>query len=61
VSRGRRTLIRYLGHDEACWDERFRRYLHDDPAESGTTWIRLRPTWLVATDLSYETEHHRDP
>jgi hypothetical protein len=60
VSRGRSILSRYLGVDEARWDERFRRYLYDDPAESGTTWIRLRPSSLIATDLSYETEPGRD-
>jgi hypothetical protein len=60
VSRGRRKLTRYLGNDEARWDERFRRYLHDDPAESGTRWIRLGPSWLIARDLSYESERHRD-
>jgi hypothetical protein len=54
VPRGRRKLARYLGQDESRWDERFRRYLHDDPATRGTTWLRLRPTRLTATDLSYQ-------
>jgi nitroimidazol reductase NimA-like FMN-containing flavoprotein (pyridoxamine 5'-phosphate oxidase superfamily) len=53
VPRGRRMLTRYLGLDEAGWDPRFRRYLHDDPVESGTVWLRLPPTTLTAKDLSY--------
>lgn len=53
IPRGRRKLARYLGEDETSWDERFRRYLHDDPASKGTTWLRLRPAFLVAKDLSY--------
>jgi nitroimidazol reductase NimA-like FMN-containing flavoprotein (pyridoxamine 5'-phosphate oxidase superfamily) len=55
VPRGRRKLARYLGADEERWDQRFRRYLHDDPAEKGTAWLRLRPSSLVARDLSYTT------
>jgi hypothetical protein len=51
VARGRRKLARYLGPDEARWDPRFRAYLHDDP---GTVWVHLRPSRLVAKDLSYE-------
>jgi hypothetical protein len=60
VARGRRELGRYLGPDDALWDERFRAYLHDDPTESGTVWIRLHPTSLRAIDLSYQvsgTDH----
>jgi hypothetical protein len=53
VARGRRKLSRYLGPDEERWDERFRHYLHDDPAERGTVWLRLRPRSLLAKDLSY--------
>jgi len=53
VARGRRKLSRYLGQDEARWDRRFRHYLHDDPAHTGTVWLRLRPDSLVAQDLSY--------
>lgn len=53
VPRGYRKLARYLGADETRWDERFRRYLHDDPAGKGTTWLRLRPALLTARDLSY--------
>jgi hypothetical protein len=49
------TLSRYLGPDENTWDSRFRRYLHDDPAERGTIWIRLKPASLTAKDLSYRT------
>jgi hypothetical protein len=51
VARGRRKLARYLGDDEARWDRRFRAYLHDAP---GTVWVHLRPSRLVAKDLSYE-------
>jgi nitroimidazol reductase NimA-like FMN-containing flavoprotein (pyridoxamine 5'-phosphate oxidase superfamily) len=54
VPRGRRKLCRYLGPDETRWDDRFRRYLHDDPAESGTVWLRLRPTTMTTQDLSYQ-------
>jgi len=53
VPRGRRKLSRYLGADETRWDDRFRRYLHDDPAGKGTAWLRLRPASLIARDLSY--------
>ncbi|TDC62144.1 pyridoxamine 5'-phosphate oxidase family protein [Streptomyces hainanensis] len=53
VARGRRKLVRYLGLDESVWDERFVRYLHDDPAARGTRWLRLRPASLVAKDLGY--------
>jgi nitroimidazol reductase NimA-like FMN-containing flavoprotein (pyridoxamine 5'-phosphate oxidase superfamily) len=54
VERGYRKLRRYLGPDDDQWDDRFRHYLRDDPAESGTVWIRLRPASLTATDLSYD-------
>jgi hypothetical protein len=50
VPRGRRKLIRYLGPDESRWQRRFQVYLHEDP---DTTWLRVRPTSLVAKDLSY--------
>lgn len=53
VPRGRRKLSRYLGTDETRWDARFEHYLYDDPGRRGTTWLRLRPTSLTATDLSY--------
>ena len=53
VPRGYRKLSRYLGPDEERWDTRFREYLHDDPAVRGTIWLRLRPSSLTATDLSY--------
>jgi hypothetical protein len=46
-------LSRYLDPDESRWDDRFRRYLHDDPAARGTIWIRLEPASLSAKDLSY--------
>lgn len=54
VSRGHRMLSRYLGADETQWDTRFRDYLRDDPAERGTAWVRLSPTFLTAVDLSYD-------
>lgn len=50
VPRGRRKLTRYLGPDEASWDHRFRRYLHEDV---GTVWLHVVPDSLRATDLSY--------
>lgn len=53
VPRGRRKLVRYLGEDEALWDDRFVRYLYDDPSERGTTWLRLRPVSLSSQDLGY--------
>lgn len=53
VPRGRRKLSRYLGEDEALWDDRFVRYLYDDPGERGTVWLRLRPVSLSGQDLSY--------
>ena len=54
VPRGRRKPARYLGPDETRWDPRFRGYPHDDPAERGTCWLRLRPVSLTAWDLSYQ-------
>lgn len=57
IPRGYRKLQRYLGPDEAQWDTRFRQYLHDDPTETGTMWIRLRPRLLKAIDLSYEVSN----
>ncbi|HET6709100.1 pyridoxamine 5'-phosphate oxidase family protein [Amycolatopsis sp.] len=51
VARGRRKLVRYLGDDEERWDPRFREYLHGDV---GAVWVHLRPSRLVAKDLSYE-------
>ncbi|WP_328630740.1 pyridoxamine 5'-phosphate oxidase family protein [Streptomyces sp. NBC_00356] len=53
AARGRRKLVRYLGADEALWDERFVGYLYDEPSERGTMWLKLRPTSLTAKDLSY--------
>ncbi|MGW0686223.1 pyridoxamine 5'-phosphate oxidase family protein [Streptomyces sp. NPDC002754] len=53
VPRGRRKLARYLGADEALWDERFVSYLYDDPSERGTVWLKLSPDSLTAKDLSY--------
>jgi len=53
VPRGRRKLTRYLGADQARWDQRFLRYLLDDLVEKGTAWLRLRPDFLTAKDLSY--------
>jgi hypothetical protein len=53
VPRGRRKLTRYRGADESKWDDRFRRYLHDDPARTRTRWLPPRPASLTAKDLSY--------
>ena len=53
VPRGRRKLTRYLGADESAWDNRFRRYLYDDPARTGARWLRLIPASLTVKDLSY--------
>jgi hypothetical protein len=53
VARGYRMLARYLGPDETRWDARFRHYLHEDPTELGTVWIRVRPASITAIDLSY--------
>ncbi|WP_229912324.1 pyridoxamine 5'-phosphate oxidase family protein [Streptomyces lanatus] len=53
VPRGRRKLVRYLGEDEALWDDRFVGYLYDEPSERGTMWLRLTPTSLTGQDLSY--------
>jgi hypothetical protein len=53
VPRGRRKLARYLGADENRWDERFRRYLHDDPDSRGTAWLRVPPESMIVEDLSY--------
>ncbi|MFF4796413.1 pyridoxamine 5'-phosphate oxidase family protein [Streptomyces sp. NPDC001276] len=53
VPRGRRKLVRYLGMDESGWDPRFVHYLHDDPKQRGTMWLRLMPSSLRAQDLSY--------
>ncbi|MDX3588819.1 pyridoxamine 5'-phosphate oxidase family protein [Streptomyces europaeiscabiei] len=60
VPRGRRKLTRYLGADEALWDARFVRYLHDDPGERGTRWLRLTPASLTVQDLSYSVAPSRD-
>ena len=54
ADRGRRKLVRYLGVDEDRWDDRFRRYLHDDPTQRGTSWLCVRPDRLCAIDLSYD-------
>jgi hypothetical protein len=53
VPRGRRKLSRYLGTNESRWDDRFRRYLYDDPADRGTAWLHVPATLLRAKDLSY--------
>lgn len=53
VPRGRRKLVRYLGSDEGCWDERFRGYLYDDPQSRGTMWLRVPAESMIVDDLSY--------
>jgi nitroimidazol reductase NimA-like FMN-containing flavoprotein (pyridoxamine 5'-phosphate oxidase superfamily) len=51
--RVQRMLARYLGDTEECWDPRFRSYLHDEPDDKGTVWLRVSPNSLTAKDLSY--------
>jgi hypothetical protein len=48
--RGRRNLERYLGPDVSSWDERFVRYLTDEPE---ARWLRVTPVTLSARDLSF--------
>ena len=60
VPRGRRLLSRYLGSDEPRWDARFREYLHRDPADLGTVWVRVAPSFLRASDLSYDVSRDGD-
>jgi hypothetical protein len=50
AERGHRKLSRYLGDDESTWDERFRRYVR---GTDEARWLRLSPTHLRATDLSF--------
>jgi nitroimidazol reductase NimA-like FMN-containing flavoprotein (pyridoxamine 5'-phosphate oxidase superfamily) len=51
AGRARRTLARYLGHDESKWDqERFVKGIFDDPS---TAFVRLEPDRLTVKDLSY--------
>ncbi len=57
IPRGRRKLARYLGADETRWDPRFRAYLHGEP---GTLWLRLPPSRLGASDLSYRVLKSRE-
>ncbi|OZM80359.1 pyridoxamine 5'-phosphate oxidase family protein [Pseudonocardia sp. MH-G8] len=59
VARGRRKLVRYLGHDVERWDPRFRAYLFDDPRDRGLEWVRMRPDRMTASDLSYEPAPER--
>ena len=59
VPRGRRLLSRYLGSDEELWDPRFSAYLYSEPAELGTVWVRMAPTILRATDVSYQVSADR--
>jgi hypothetical protein len=47
--RARRLLVRYLGGDEARWDERFRATLGD----SENVLVCFRPETAVARDVSY--------
>jgi hypothetical protein len=48
--RARRLLARYLGEDQARWDERFRETLSDPD----NVLIRFLPETAVARDVSYE-------
>jgi hypothetical protein len=52
VARARRLLSRYLGSDEAAWDERFLRTLRN---EDGEIFVRFDPETVVARDVSYST------
>jgi hypothetical protein len=60
VPRGRRLLSRYLGADEQRWDPRFLGYLYNDPTEIGAVWVRMTPSFLRATDVSYQISADRD-
>jgi hypothetical protein len=53
VPRGRRKLSRYLGQDEDRWDSRFRQYVRNERPAGSAVWLRIRPAWLRALDLSY--------
>jgi hypothetical protein len=48
---------RYLG-DDAPWDPRLRSYLQDDPAATGTEWLRIEPASVRATDLSFRVSRN---
>jgi len=51
--RAHRKLARYLGPEEARWDERFSgRYLSDPDAQN-TRFVRLAPDRLTVRDLSF--------
>jgi nitroimidazol reductase NimA-like FMN-containing flavoprotein (pyridoxamine 5'-phosphate oxidase superfamily) len=52
TERGFRKLSRYLGNQETTWDDRFQRYLRE---VNEARWLRLSPTRLVATDLSFRS------
>jgi nitroimidazol reductase NimA-like FMN-containing flavoprotein (pyridoxamine 5'-phosphate oxidase superfamily) len=49
-ARAARKLAKYLGADEAAWDERFREALDEDPS---TRLVRMTPTVLQAWDRSF--------
>ncbi len=53
--RARRKLVRYLGRNEDNWDPRFSvRYLSDP--DQARRLVRLAPTQLTATDLSFSVD-----
>jgi nitroimidazol reductase NimA-like FMN-containing flavoprotein (pyridoxamine 5'-phosphate oxidase superfamily) len=55
AERVRRKLVRYLGPNEDDWDPRFSgRYLSDP--DQATRLVRLAPTRLTATDLSFSVD-----
>ncbi len=55
AERVRRKLVRYLGPNEEDWDPRFSgRYLSDP--DQATRLVRLAPTQLTATDLSFSVD-----
>jgi len=53
--RARRKLVRYLGPREDDWDPRFS-VRHLSASEQATRLVRLAPTRLTATDLSFSVD-----
>lgn len=53
--RARRKLVRYLGPQEDQWDPRFSVDYLSDP-DQDTRLVRVAPTRLAATDLSFSVE-----
>jgi nitroimidazol reductase NimA-like FMN-containing flavoprotein (pyridoxamine 5'-phosphate oxidase superfamily) len=55
AERARRKLVRYLGDDEARWDERFRSGTFNAPS---VRFVALAPRRLRARDLSFNVARH---